>query len=35
MDDIVGGNQAVGVLLCGNPKGVYWYGSRLAIVPVT
>lgn len=31
MDDIVGGTDEVGVLLCGNPKGVYWYGSRLTI----
>jgi len=30
-DDIVGGLDELGVLLCGHPKGVYWYGSRLAI----
>ena len=30
-DDIVGGIDELGVLLGGNPKGVYWYGSRLGI----
>ena len=30
-DEIVEGTDELGVLLCGNPKGVYWYGSRLAI----
>jgi homospermidine synthase len=30
-EDIVGGTDELGVLLCGHPKGVYWYGSRLAI----
>ncbi|GAB3544995.1 saccharopine dehydrogenase C-terminal domain-containing protein [Noviherbaspirillum agri] len=30
-DDIVSGIDELGVLLMGNPKGVYWYGSRLSI----
>jgi len=30
-DDITGGIDELGVLLMGNPKGVYWYGSRLSI----
>ena len=30
-DEIVGGVDELGVLLCGNPRGVYWYGSRLSI----
>lgn len=29
-DDIVGGMDELGVLLMGNARGVYWYGSRLA-----
>lgn len=28
-DEIVCGMDELGVLLMGNPKGVYWYGSRL------
>jgi len=28
-DDIVDGTDELGVLLCGNARGVYWYGSRL------
>ncbi|EKV32067.1 Homospermidine synthase [Caenispirillum salinarum AK4] len=31
MDEIVSGIDELGVLLCGNDKGVYWYGSRLSI----
>ena len=31
MDEIVRGTDELGVLLMGNPKGVYWYGSRLTI----
>ena len=31
MDEIVKGVDELGVLLMGNPKGVYWYGSRLTI----
>jgi homospermidine synthase len=30
-DEITGGIDELGVLLMGNPKGVYWYGSRLSI----
>lgn len=30
-DEITSGMDELGVLLCGNPKGVYWYGSRLTI----
>jgi homospermidine synthase len=30
-DDIVEGMDELGVLLMGNPRGVYWYGSRLTI----
>ncbi len=30
-DDIVSGMDELGVLLMGNEKGVYWYGSRLSI----
>lgn len=30
-DEISGGTDELGVLLMGNPKGVYWYGSRLSI----
>ena len=30
-DEISGGVDELGVLLMGNPKGVYWYGSRLSI----
>jgi len=30
-DDIVRGIDELGVLLMGNPRGVYWYGSRLSI----
>jgi homospermidine synthase len=29
-DEISGGIDELGVLLMGNPKGVYWYGSRLS-----
>jgi homospermidine synthase len=31
MDDIESGIDELGVLLMGNAKGVYWYGSRLSI----
>lgn len=31
MDEIVSGTDELGVLLMGNKKGVYWYGSRLSI----
>lgn len=31
MDEIVSGVDELGVLLMGNRKGVYWYGSRLSI----
>ena len=30
-DEISGGIDELGVLLMGNTKGVYWYGSRLSI----
>jgi homospermidine synthase len=30
-DDITDGIDEMGVLLMGNPRGVYWYGSRLSI----
>ena len=30
-DEIVSGMDELGVLLMGNSKGVYWYGSRLTI----
>lgn len=30
-DEIKSGRDELGVLLMGNEKGVYWYGSRLAI----
>lgn len=30
-DGITEGMDELGVLLMGNPRGVYWYGSRLAI----
>jgi homospermidine synthase len=30
-DQIVSGSDELGILLCGNPNGVYWYGSRLTI----
>jgi homospermidine synthase len=30
-DEIGSGMDELGVLLMGNPKGVYWYGSRLTI----
>ncbi len=30
-DEIVAGMDELGVLLMGNAKGVYWYGSRLSI----
>jgi homospermidine synthase len=30
-DDIVSGMDELGVLLMGNEKGAYWYGSRLSI----
>ena len=29
-DEIVDGIDELGVLLCGHPRGVYWYGSRLS-----
>jgi homospermidine synthase len=31
-DEITGGVDELGVLLMGNAKGVYWFGSRLSIV---
>jgi homospermidine synthase len=31
MDEIVKGTDELGVLLMGNEKGVYWFGSRLTI----
>jgi len=31
MDDIASGMDELGVLLMGNEKGVYWFGSRLSI----
>jgi homospermidine synthase len=30
-DEIESGMDELGVLLMGNPRGVYWYGSRLTI----
>jgi homospermidine synthase len=30
-DDIVEGEDILGVLLMGNEKGSYWYGSKLSI----
>jgi homospermidine synthase len=30
-DEIGSGTDELGVLLMGNPRGVYWYGSRLSI----
>lgn len=30
-DEIVSGIDELGVLLMGNPKGIYWYGSRLSV----
>jgi homospermidine synthase len=30
-DEVTGGMDELGVLLMGNPRGVYWYGSRLTI----
>jgi homospermidine synthase len=30
-DEIMSGTDELGVLLMGNAKGVYWYGSRLSI----
>lgn len=31
MEEIIKGTDELGVLLMGNKKGVYWYGSRLTI----
>jgi homospermidine synthase len=31
-DEITTGTDELGILLCGNPRGVYWYGSRLDVV---
>jgi homospermidine synthase len=31
MDEIIAGTDELGVLLMGQPGGVYWYGSRLSI----
>lgn len=31
MEEITSGIDELGVLLMGNPKGVFWYGSRLSI----
>jgi homospermidine synthase len=33
-DEIAAGMDELGVLLMGNPKGVYWFGSRLSIAEV-
>jgi homospermidine synthase len=30
-EQVTGGVDELGILLCGNRKGVYWYGSRLSI----
>jgi homospermidine synthase len=30
-DEVVDGMDELGVLLMGNPRGVYWYGSRLTM----
>lgn len=30
-EELTEGMDELGVLLCGNPRGVYWYGSRLDI----
>jgi len=30
-EQLTAGMDELGVLLCGNPAGVYWYGSRLTI----
>jgi len=30
-EQITDGMDELGVLLCGSPRGVYWYGSRLDI----
>lgn len=30
-DDVTSGTDELGVLLMGNPRGVYWFGSRLTI----
>jgi homospermidine synthase len=30
-DEIASGIDELGLLLMGNPRGVYWYGSRLSI----
>jgi len=30
-EEITEGMDELGILLCGNPRGVYWYGSRLDI----
>lgn len=30
-NEIIGGIDALGVLLMGNPKGAYWFGSQLSI----
>ncbi len=30
-EELTGGIDELGVLVCGNPRGVYWYGSRLAL----
>ena len=30
-DDIVSGIDELGILICGNEHGAYWYGSRLDI----
>jgi homospermidine synthase len=31
-EEITAGTDELGVLLCGHPRGVYWYGSRLDVV---
>jgi homospermidine synthase len=30
-EEVICGTDELGILLCGNAKGVYWYGSRLTI----
>lgn len=31
VDEVEEGMDELGVLLCGNPRGAYWYGSQLSI----
>ncbi|MBC7780274.1 MAG: homospermidine synthase [Proteobacteria bacterium] len=30
-DELTGGVDELGVLLCGHPRGAYWYGSQLSV----